>query len=335
MTEAHRLEGEADAAAIRYFSLGRHALTAGLGTLAVGKGHFVLVPEYICRDLLASIHAVQAKPLFYPVGQSLAPRSLPTQAGVKAVLAVNYFGFPQPLDPFRGYCAAHGAALIEDNAHGFLSRDEHGTPLGSRGDIGIVSLRKTFALPDGAALLANRQPWRDRLPAPLPCRPDALPAGYRVKRRLRHIQNSTGIHVRTFSERMIRIVRRIRTGQALPISLPESEFEIPGTPAIHCESLRMLEKIDASKEVDRRRGLYETFHRDLRHTRIEPVFGDLPPFVAPYGYPFRAMSSEALKVAKIATREGFDCASWPDLPSVVAPGSPDFYRNVWWINFLC
>jgi hypothetical protein len=89
VTEVLRLPGLPGAAAVRYFSLGRHALEAGLRTLAVGRGKFVLVPEYICRDLLAAVHAVQAEPIFYPVGRSLGPQSLPAVRDVKAVLAIN------------------------------------------------------------------------------------------------------------------------------------------------------------------------------------------------------------------------------------------------------
>lgn len=335
MAQAIPLPGLADTAAIRYYSFGRHALAAGLRALAIGKGDCVLMPSYICRDLIASVHAVEAEPLFYPVDQSLAPQSLPAARGVKAVLAVNYFGFPQVLGPFRTYCAEHGAALIEDNAHGFLSCDAQGARLGTRGDLGILSLRKTFALPDGAVLLVNRQDWIDRLPAPMPCRADPLPTGYLVKRSLRQIQNSTGIRVRSLSERMTRYLRRIRTGHALPVSRPESELEIPGAASIHCGSLDMLEEIDAANEVDRRRVLYQDFHRDLRHLDIAPVFGELPPFVAPYGYPFRTGDTGASAAVRIANRRGFDCFLWPDLPSAVASAAPEFYRNVWWVNFLC
>lgn len=335
MTEALHLSGLSDASATRYFSLGRHALTAGLKALAIGKGHFVLMPEYICRDLIASVHSVQAKPIFYPVDRTLAPKSLPAEANVKAVLAVNFFGFPQVLDPFRAYSAKHDVALIEDNAHGFLSRDEGGRLLGSRGDFGIFSLRKTFAFPDGAALLLNRKDWIDRLPAPLPCRDDLLPVGFIVKRALRRIQNATGIRVRSLGEQMTRYFRRVQTGHAVPVSLPESELEIPGNPAIHCESLRMLEKIDIANEVERRRMVYRVFHRELRHLNIEPIFGDLQPGVAPYGYPFRTNESGAAAVSSIAQMKGLECSRWPDLPSEVAPDAPDYYRNVWWVNFLC
>ena len=70
----------------------------------------------------------------------------------KALLAVNYFGFAQDLAPFREYCLRTGATLIEDNAHGFLSKDTSGVLLGTRADLGITSIRKTFRLVNGAAL---------------------------------------------------------------------------------------------------------------------------------------------------------------------------------------
>jgi len=318
---------------IRFFSLARYALVEALKVLGISQGQKVLVPAFICRDLLASVHAVQGEPLFYSVDQSLAPLLLPVARDVKAVLAVNYFGFPQVLEPFRAYCTEHDAALIEDNAHGFLSRDEQGAPLGRRSDLGIVSLRKTFALPDGAALLVNRQDWVGRLPAPLPCRDDPLPASYIAKYTLRQIQKATGFRVLSLAEQVTRYLRRLRTGHALPVSLPESEYRIPGNPAIHCASLSMLKKVDATSEVKRRRTLYREFHRDLRHLNIEPIFPDLQSCVVPYGYPFRAKESDAAGVARIAHRRGFDCFQWPDLPAVVLPGAPESYRNVWWINF--
>lgn len=335
LIEVFNLADRKKATETRYFSLGRYALAAGLQATGIGKGHFVLMPEFICRDLLASIYAVGAEPIFYSVDKYLAPVSLHVAPNIKAILAVNYFGFPQNLAPFHNYCAEHGVILIEDNAHGFLSCDELGVPLGSRGDLGIASLRKTFALPDGAALLVNRKDLFLELPAPLLCRDNPLPLGYVTKNFLRQFQNLTDIHVRTFAEKIMRTLRWMRTGYALPISRPESEYKIPGEPAIHCESLRMLEKIDVKIEVTRRRDLYHKFHRDLQYLDIEPIFSELPQNVVPYGYPFRASKSVAATVIRFAQKKGFDCSSWPDLPSAVLQNSPVFYHNVWWVNFLC
>ena len=324
-----------NAAEFRYFSMGRHALSAGLTALGVGAGHSVLMPAFICRDLLAAVHSVGAKTLFYPVNERLTPYALPVDASVKVVIAVNYFGFPQALDLFREYCAVNGATLMEDNAHGFLSRDEQGVLLGTRGDFGLFSLRKTFYWPDGAVLLVNRNIPGCHLPPALPTRKDSVSINFTVKRTLACIQNITGVRVRSASEKTMRFIRKIRTGNELPSSLGQSEYEMPRHPAIHCKSLQMLRKVDSIGEVCRRRALYFKFHKELEHIGIAPVFGDLPEGVSPYGYPFRTDAVRAGAVTDLARHLGFDCSRWPDLPAAIADHAPDFYRNVWWINFLC
>lgn len=319
----------------RFFSLGRHALAEALRMLPVGPGDEVLVPEFICRDLLAALHAAQASPVYYAVDRLLACAPLPRSPRVKAVVAVNYFGFPQDLEPFRAYCARNDACLIEDNAHGLLSRDASGALLGTRGDLGVFSMRKTFALPDGAALLLNRTNWREQMPPQLDCMDDSPAAGFVVKRALSRVQSATGVRVRSFAEQVVRQARRLRTGSPLPLPQPDSEQVIPGEPAISCETLRMLGQVCAASEVDRRRNLFLGFQRDLRSRDIEHVFRDLPSGVAPYGYAFRSGESEGASIARMARKAGFDCGRWPDLPAAVAARAPAHYRDVWWVNFLC
>lgn len=324
-----------DIANIRYYSLGRHALVAGLKMLGIGGGHRVLMPEFVCRDLLASVNVIGAKPVFYPVGRDLQPSSNQRDwPDATAVIAINYFGFAQPLEPFQEYCTRAKAVLIEDNAHGFLSCDERNRLLGSRGILGIFSLRKTFALADGAMLVANNEEWKTRLPAPQPCRDGPLPKSFVLKQGLRRIQKMTGIRVKNLAEQLTRCVRKIRTGHALPISSMMSEFEMPVESAMHCASLRAFNRHDAVGEAMRRCSLYQDFHRNLHHLKIEPVFGDLPLGVVPYGYPFRASDADAAMVRRIARKKGFDCFLWPDLPTAIVDSAPDYYRNVWWVNFL-
>ena len=99
MMSVPQLPGVEKVDAIRYFSLGRHALAAGLRALGVGAGQSILLPEYICRDLLAAVHAVGALPVFYPVALNLCPATPQENwPAASAVLAVDYFGFPQPLE---------------------------------------------------------------------------------------------------------------------------------------------------------------------------------------------------------------------------------------------
>jgi len=314
---------------IRYYQLGRHALLSGLRLLRIQPGDVVLMPAYICRDLLAPLHAVGAKPVFYAVDRKLRPVEFPGAQNVRAVLAVNYFGFPQDLAPFRDYCLRHDAALIEDNAHGFLSQDAAGIPLGERGDLGILSQRKTILLPDGAALLVNRPEWQSRLEPQLPCCSKFLPLNYWARYLLLKLQRRTGFNVLTMAQNIIRNIRRLRTGQEIPLSEPESEFLMPANPEPHCRSLSMLFSLNVAAEVTRRRTLYEKMHRLLMKEGIDPVFGDLPKGVVPYGYPFYADLQSADKVKKISRSLGMDCIHWPDLPTAVGPEAPAHYRSVW------
>ena len=321
---------------IQYFRLGRHALVAGLKLLKLRAGDRVLVPEFICRDLLAAIHAAGATPTYYAVDQALRSAVLPSAGqNVRAALAVNYFGFPQDLAPFRMYCEQQGATLIEDNAHGFLSHDEQGVTLGTRGDLGIFSIRKTFAVPDGGALVVSKKEWQDQLDAQLPCRSERLPAAYWAKHGLAWIQSQTGLRLLSFGQRIARHMRRWQMGYEIPPSLPEDEYEMPAQPAPHCRTLSALPRLDLIGEARRRRNLYRSLHVQLSGSGIRPIFGDLPDGVVPYGYPFYADANTVRVVSETIRPLGLECIRWPDLPAAIVPIAPHHYRSVWLINFLC
>ena len=333
MTEL-RLPGIEEAEAVRYFSLGRHALVAGLKALGIGDGQSVLLPEYICRDLLAAVHAVGARVVFYPVDLALCPATAQeTWPEAAAVLAVDYFGFPQPLEPFRAYCARTGAALIEDNAHGFLSRDESGEWLGLRGDIGIFSLRKTFLLASGAALVVRRDEAIKRLDPQCAFSGTGRVAALGTKRVLRRLP-VIGPFAAGGATRLARGLRQLRTGHAIAPPAVDAELQIPEAPEPYDALLRDLDRCDFAAEMVRRRALYLEFAKLFSEWEIEPVFGSLPANTCPYGFAFRAEEGCALKVRHLAERRGLDAIRWPDLPDAVAPDAPEHYRHTWLVNFL-
>jgi len=320
---------------VRYFRLGRHALLAALNILQMRPGDVVLVPAFICRDLLAPIHALSAIPVFYEVDRTMRPVNLPNIEGVRALLAVNYFGFPQDLTPFRLYCKQHDAALIEDNAHGYFSSDETGLLLGSRGDLGIFSMRKTFALPDGAMLMVNDAKLQDHIPVQLPCRSESLSSDYWIKHGLAWIQRRTGLRLLMAGQDFARLLRKWHTGHAIAPLLPESEFDMPPYPAPHCRSIDALPNLDQGKEIARRRRLYGIFQEQFASLNIQPVFDTLPAGTAPYGYPFYAKDQTAKEATKLARKQGLDCINWPDLPAKIALKAPLHYRSLWMVNFIC
>lgn len=320
---------------VRYFRLGRHALLAALNILQLRPGDSVLVPAFICKDLLAPIHAVGAIPVFYDVDLDMRPANLHEMVSARAVLAVNYFGFPQDLSPFRTYCERHDATLIEDNAHGFLSCDETGTPLGARGDVGIFSIRKTFVLPDGAMLMVNKMELQNRLEKQLPFCREALPLSFWIKRGLSWLQRNTGIVLLAMGQDLARCLRYWRTGHAIAPLLPENEFEMPLDPEPHFYSMSAFSKLDFITEIARRRRLYGEFHVQLASLKVQPMFGEMPAGTVPYGYPFFADDQTAQLAVRLARKHGLDCIHWPDLPAEVEPTAPLHYRSLWMVNFTC
>jgi hypothetical protein len=309
-------------------------LAEALRLAGVGIGDTVALPAFICRDVLAAVHARGAVARFYPVGADLnlagPATSLPPCA---AVIAVNYFGFPQELTPFQDYCRRTGAVLIEDNAHGLFSRDSSGRFLGTRGALGIFSLRKTLPLPNGAALILNGGDFS--LGPPQPFDSGFLPLRYHLKRFVRHTAPFVG--ARTL-HRLLRLIRwwkqRVSSGSATKGN--EDEQSLP-EPAHPCASLSRPLTTDIGQEAARRRALYLWVAGRLRDAELSvtPVFASLPDTVVPYGYPFYADPVTFPKVAAVLSDFGLSCLSWPDqLPSSVDVKALPHYHQLRFVTFL-
>lgn len=315
----------------RYFSLGRHALAAALRMLDVTSYARLLMPEYICRDVLASLHLTHVRPCWYPVGTDLAPAIDPADwPDADAVLAVDYFGFPQDMRPFRRYAERTGAYVIEDNAHGFLSRDETGAWLGLRGDIGLFSLRKTFLLGTGAALVVQNEKLVHVLGSQLPAEGPMPSWGVRLRRGLR---TATGSRL---PERLLadiaRMIRRIRTGYAIPSPDGDAERVIPLSPAPSADLRTRLKTFDLTQEIKRRRALYGVVADDLRSADCDPVFEHLPEGTVPYGMP--VYCDDLRRVERVAFRHACDVFRWPDLPDAIVASAPAHYHRLHVVNFL-
>jgi hypothetical protein len=319
----------------RFFSLGRHALVEALRAAGVKAGDKVLLPEFICRDVMASLRTLEAEAVWYPVGENLHPACpAETWTEAKVVLAINYFGFPQPLEPFRAYAARTGAILIEDNAQGFLSRDEAGTWLGTRCDAGIFSLRKSLPIADGAALVVANGKMTQALAEPV------VPTGRgytpRVvwKAKLRAIPGA-GIMATNALTASARFVRWLRSGHAIPPSDETAECSIPYPLAAHRGLLANLAPLDMQKEIGRRRSLYRQAEAAALSLGILPLFPALPPQVSPYGFPFRTNCETKLKqMRQWSKRRGIELIHWPDLPRAIEKKLSSYHRTLWIVNFL-
>lgn len=318
----------------RYYSLARYALLDALRLSGVGPGHRVLLPSFICRDLLAPIAMVGATPCWYEVTAGLIPAGASESwPDADAVLVVNYFGFAQDLSPFLDYAARTGATLIEDNAHGYLSRDAQGRWLGTRAPLGLFSVRKTLRIPDGAALLINDDGLSAGLREQLPFDGSGVNRAQGLKATVRHVP-LIGSGLLRLGTALVRTIRKGRTGNAIPLSDPLSEAQIPFSPNPWAGLVGALTQVDGDREIARRREAYSRCALEGERCGAGPVFSVLPDYCAPYGYPFRSSLSGRAAMQRLADRMGFDLVTWPDLPGVVRAKAPEYYHNVHLINFL-
>lgn len=320
---------------VRFFSLGRWALREALRLAGAGPGRPVLFPEFFCREVLASAAVLDAPVAFYPVAQDLSaafdPASLPPAA---AVVAVDFFGFPQDLAPFEAYSRRTGAVLVEDAAHGFLTRDALGRRLGTRAPLGVLSQRKVAPLPDGGALVLNDPALARSAAAQLPHAQEPAEA-LAFQRRRAFLRSAApwlgarGTHAALSAGRFVRAALG-RTASADP----DAERVIPVAPEPSPESAAPVASVDMAAEAERRRGLYALCAEVLRDAGARPVFPALPEGVVPYGYPFRPAPGGEAKADAALAALGLGSLPWPDVPDAVRPRAPRHYLDVRLAHFL-
>ena len=297
----------------------------------VKRDDFVMLPNFICRDLLASVAELGAKTIFYEVDRSLKPSSLDTTKSVKAIVAVNYFGFAQELKIFRDFAMATGAIVIEDNAHGYLSRDENNQRLGSREKFGITSFRKTLLVEDGAILTTMLS--ETEIDEQLPFDDSTSSNRHKLLQLLSNFETHTKLPTVTVGQFISQTIRLVTTGSRFPKPDEFAEIKIPGSPNPHRRSVEFLRLLNEQNEIIRRRSLYLKLQPQVVEAGAKLIFDTLPDNTCPYGLPVYATTQVKRNLAKIARKNRVTLMSWPDLPNEVFQTAPDSLKNVWMLNF--
>lgn len=318
-----------------WYAYARHALVDAFILAGVQPGDSVLLPRFICRDVLATIRRVGATPVWYDVPSTLVVTDSGSWPSARAVVAVNYFGFAQDLAPFRAYCDRTGAVLIEDNAHGWLSRDSQGALLGERARLGVTSTRKTIRSVDGAYLFVADDARLDGsvdLPGPLDVDDRPVPPGVRIRGVVARVARITRLPLMNVMRTVVRLARRAAGRSAIP-DTAYLEHEMPPGRNIHRTSRALVESLDTDAEIRRRRSLYANVHERLRNGPGTPVFASLGDGTCPQGYPIIAADAQLPAIRRALRGTGLEVTTWPDLPST-ATDVPDFYRLVRLVSFL-
>lgn len=133
---------------------GTIALTLALRIAADRRpGSVCVLPAYGCYDLATAVVGADVRVRLYDIDPyTLAPDQASLHRaladGAAALVAVHFFGIPAPLERLREAARKAGALLIEDAAQG-AGGLWRGEPLGSHGDVGILSFGRGKGITGG------------------------------------------------------------------------------------------------------------------------------------------------------------------------------------------
>jgi len=296
------------------YGSGRMALLYGLKLIGLRPGDNVILPAYICDSAIYPFRRLDVEVRFHKILPNLEPDFDDLEELVdkktRAVLGVNYFGFPQQLDILSAICQKHACLFIEDNAHSFLSR-KGSRLLGTFGDIGIASLYKLVPAPNGGVLFVNSEELKDRnlalfSPVSMPWRE----GGYFFLEALRmYLKVRLNFPPRQTGGLYPRLMVGLRGGK------DENRYNYKLMDAPLKMSLAVSGRMDFDEVVQRRRN-YALWQQKVEAARgVRSVFRDLPGGVCPQFFPLIADESESF-FARMR-RERVALSRWPPLPGEV------------------
>jgi len=288
----------------------------------------IYIPSFICRDMLSPINSLNIQYMFYEIDNSLNP--VLENIKCDAILMVNYFGFEQNINPFSNYKKEFGAIIIEDNAHGLFSKDRKDNLLGTRGDVGLLSIRKTVFLPNGAVLVVNNKDFEkfDFRSAEMNRSEEDL--RYQKKVNLKKLFFTKYMGILFLLLR--RYLRYIKTGSSIPLPDVNSETEMPSNRFITPLLEDKVVLIDMNKETKRRQEMYLEIEEWAKKYSIEPIYF-LDKNTVPFEFAF-VDNGTAKEFENFLLQQGYFILPWPDLPDEVVNSCPDFYKSIKVVPFL-
>lgn len=344
----------APVARVALYGFGKAALRDGLAAQEYERGAAVLLPALVPDGVVEPIRELGLEPRFYDVHvdadgdtdltPSLSDVEAVAEEGEAALVAVHYFGFPNPrFSELLALAEENGVDLVSDNAHGALSRVD-GRLLGTRGALGITSLRKLLPIPDGAALYLNREGAYDRVRSPYA----GVADGYR-RAEATFVAKSLAMGVRDRHPTAVGALRRVGSGGVSGVAVtngatrgngangtgercgatserdPEAIYRGAKRPMSRL-SARVCARIDPHEVVAERRATFRAWIDRLEDVPgVEPVYRRLPDGACPQACPVIAETAErATEIVDVTP----GTHTWPPLPRAVAdsatfPGAVD------------
>jgi perosamine synthetase len=276
-----------------YFAYGRTALKLGLMHLKL-QNSTILVPEYICETVTEVFKTLNISIVYYPVNDNLSPKWTVVEnlytSDIKSILMVHYFGIPQSITDFTQFAMQKNILLIEDNSHGSYGMIDNQV-LGTYGDIGIASPRKSFPILNGGMLYSKTNIEINTFPL----EPQNIPKAI--------AKNIIGI--------LLDIVPRFKylflknEYKALYSKIPNYSFDVA--------SHHIIE--NANKQISNRVSIYKRWFNWSQINDLKPLFQNIPETIAPMCFPLLFDSTEQKeRFSHFCKIENIAAFSWPDLP---------------------
>jgi len=137
-------------------SSGTSALALALKALSIKKGDEVILPTYVCHEVLQAVYMVGADPVLCDIGEewnmTLETVQHHVSTRTKAIVLVHIFGIPAETESFK----ALNVPIIEDACQA-IGAKRNGKKAGAMGPIGIFSFNaiKCFTTGEGGAVSCN------------------------------------------------------------------------------------------------------------------------------------------------------------------------------------
>lgn len=263
--------------------MGRDALALAVSYLALKPNDTVLLPAYLCREVLRPFLG-KTMVIFYDIRPDLTvdPEEIRLKlsgAAIRMMFIINYFGFLQPYrEEIKKICKERDVILIEDCAHSLLTEDS-----GKTGDLSIYSFRKIIPVPDGGGLKMNSGGR-------------AVPAVFYPK----IYSNVLSVLIILKSLLKVRAEMFSRAGQA-----NRTEERAPGATDVQTNrrilplssfAYNGIGNTSFADVIGRRRRDYLYWQEMAERThRFTPVFRDLLPGVCPLGFPVTVNDRDSVK----------------------------------------
>ena len=321
----------------------RNAIYHGIAALGFNLGEVVLVPAFHCTAVVEAILQSGAEVDFYDINLDASPDFDDLKAKInprtRAVLAIHYFGFSQPIQKIRELCHAHRLFLIEDCAHVLTGTTRDRIMLGHSGDISVFSWRKFLPIYDGGQLIINNP----KLKLDLQLKKGSFLFRLKVVKNTleRVLEESGGRFVRFLSFllkqafsacRYLALVHR-STAKISRINSYEVEFDINCVDLeMSTVSKRILTRTSLTDVAEKRRRNYAWLINALKGVGgATPLYPNLPDTVCPWIFPLLVPGTKNFQL--LLRARGIPATSWsavihPMIPLQQFPKARFLYEHL-------